>query len=83
MSIRLFGGLPADGVKSIRAQRGQTVRLVGSSDTEDSLHVHGYDKTLELHPGQTTTMSFVADVSGSFEIETHESEKLVAQLVVT
>lgn len=82
VTIRLVGGLPQGGVTPIPVKRGQTVTLVGVSDTEDSLHVHGYDKTLEVHPGQRTTLSFVADVPGAFEIETHESEKLVAQLAV-
>jgi hypothetical protein len=34
-------------------------------------------------PGQPAGVTFVADQSGVFEIETHESGKLVAKLIVS
>jgi hypothetical protein len=36
-----------------------------------------------LQPGKTATVAFTGDIKGVFEIETHESEKLVAKLVVS
>src|SRR5215217_5422415 len=62
---------------------GQTVQVSAGSDVEDSLHVHGYEKTLTLSPGETSAVSFVADQSGVFEIKTHESGKPVAKLIVS
>jgi hypothetical protein len=38
---------------------------------------------LTLTPGKPTTVRFVADQSGVFEIETHETGKLVAKLIVS
>jgi hypothetical protein len=68
---------------SVRVGVGQTVQVSAVSDIEESLHVHGYDKTLTLTPGQPSAVSFVADQSGVFAIETHESGKLVAKLIVS
>jgi hypothetical protein len=68
---------------STRVDVGQSVQVTAISDVDESLHVHGYDKTLTVTPGQPTTVTFVADQSGVFEIETHESGKLVAKLIVS
>ncbi|WP_433166611.1 cupredoxin domain-containing protein [Kribbella sp. CA-247076] len=68
---------------SIKVKAGQKVLVTGISDTPDELHIHGYDKTLALTPGKTASITFTADMKGTFEIETHESGKLVAKLVVS
>ena len=49
----------------------------------DEVHIHGYDKELPLTPGKPASVKFTADMKGTFEIETHESDKLVAKLVVS
>jgi hypothetical protein len=68
---------------SIKVQAGQTVLITAISDAADQLHIHGYDKELELQPGKTAQVKFTANMKGTFEIETHESGKLVAKLVVS
>ena len=68
---------------SIKAKAGQTVRVTGTSDVADELHIHGYDKEIELTPGKPASLTFKADTKGTFEIETHETAKLVAKLVVS
>ncbi|MGW7680561.1 cupredoxin domain-containing protein [Kribbella sp. NPDC054772] len=77
------GKISATGGTVVKAKAGQTVRVVATSDVADSLHVHGYDKTLELTPGKTVSLQFTADVKGSFEVETHESGKLAFRLQVS
>jgi cytochrome c oxidase subunit II len=42
-----------------------TIQLV-STDVVHGLYVDGYDVSVEADPGQTATLSFVADMSGSF-----------------
>ncbi len=61
---------------------GRTVRLVVTSDVADEVHVHGFDIEAALEPGVPTTLEFVADEPGVFEVETHESELLLLQLAV-
>ncbi|MFC0626619.1 cupredoxin domain-containing protein [Kribbella deserti] len=68
---------------SVKAKVGQTVRVTGTSDVEEELHIHGYEKALELKPGKPQAVTFKAETKGTFEIETHETAKLVAKLVVS
>ncbi|MEV6160992.1 hypothetical protein AB0L71_03530 [Streptomyces sp. NPDC052052] len=71
---------PAPGRTEVK--KGQTVELRVRSDRSDSLHVHGYDKEARLPAGKTVTLTFTADRTGLFEVETHESDLLLTQLVV-
>lgn len=71
---------PAPGRTEVR--KGSTVRLLVRSDRDDTLHVHGYDKEAHLPAGRTVTLTFTADRTGLFEVETHESDLLLTQLVV-
>ncbi|MGC4944050.1 cupredoxin domain-containing protein [Kribbella sp. DT2] len=68
---------------SIKVTAGQTVLVTAVSDAADQLHIHGYDKELELAPGKPASVKFTANMKGTFEVETHESGKLVAKLVVS
>jgi FtsP/CotA-like multicopper oxidase with cupredoxin domain len=85
--ISVRGGAPRGGVRSIRYERGDTVRLVVTSDAQDEIHVHGYDITRNPRPGRPARFRFAADIEGVFDIESHVAEDagrepLVARLVV-
>ncbi|MFJ9681327.1 hypothetical protein ACIRP2_25220 [Streptomyces sp. NPDC101194] len=71
---------PAPGRTEI--EKGRTVELRVRSDRADTLHVHGYDEEARLPAGKTVTLVFTADRTGLFEVETHESDLLLTQLVV-
>ncbi|TDW15061.1 cupredoxin domain-containing protein [Kribbella kalugense] len=68
---------------TIKVKAGQTVLVKAMSDADDELHIHGYDKELELSPGKPVSVKFTANMKGTFEVETHKSGKLVAKLVVS
>ncbi len=68
--------------QTIKAKQGQKVMVTVTSDEADELHIHGYDKEVELQAGKPGSVTFTADTKGTFEIETHESGKLVAKLIV-
>ncbi|MER7243918.1 cupredoxin domain-containing protein [Kribbella sp. NPDC000426] len=68
---------------TIKVKAGQTVLVKVISDADDELHIHGYDKELELTPGKPASVTFTANMKGTFEVETHKSGKLVAKLVVS
>ncbi|MFF1921097.1 hypothetical protein ACFVW8_11060 [Streptomyces sp. NPDC058221] len=80
ISVRDGKVSPAPGRAEIK--KGRTVRLRVRSDRDDTLHVHGYDKEARLPAGRTVTLKFTADRTGLFEVETHESDLLLTQLVV-
>jgi len=84
VEVSIAGGkVSAGGHAVVKAEPGQQVRINGVSDVADSLHVHGYDKTLELKPGMPASVEFTATTKGIFEVETHESGKLVFKLQVS
>jgi hypothetical protein len=69
-------------LERVTVARGTTVRITVTSDQPDELHLHGYDLTAELVPGQAGVIEFVADQAGLFELETHESALVLLQLQV-
>jgi hypothetical protein len=85
--IRLRGGSVVGGVQDIEVERGDTVRIVVTSDAPDEIHLHGYDITREPAPGRPARFRFRAEAEGIFEIESHVAEDagrdpLVARLLV-
>ena len=62
-----------------------TVVLTVTSDTDDEIHAHlgdGNDYTLQAPAGDTVTGQFTVESSGSFEVESHESGKIIVILIV-
>ena len=50
---------------------------------DDEFHLHGYDMTTgETARGETSTITFVADKSGEFEVESHVSGQVYVTIVV-
>ena len=83
ITATVAGGKITPNTQTVKAKQGQTVMVTVTSDEADELHVHGYEKEIELQPGKPGSVTFTADTKGTFEIETHESGKLVAKLIVT
>lgn len=53
---------------------GERVRVEVTSDSNDELHVHAYDKRVEVSAGQVAVLEFVADIPGTFEVELENSK---------
>jgi hypothetical protein len=66
----------------VEVAQGADVAITVTSDVDDELHVHGYDEEITLPAGVPTTVEFTADEAGLFEVETHETGKLLFQLLV-
>jgi hypothetical protein len=66
----------------VEAGEGDRVNLLLTSDELVEVHLHGYDLEREIEPGETTTLSFEADLTGRFVIEDHESEEVLRVLLV-
>ncbi|MFD7031890.1 hypothetical protein ACFWAR_28070 [Streptomyces sp. NPDC059917] len=82
VTIAVRGGkvTPAPGRTELK--RGERVALRVTSDRADTLHVHGYDKELPLPAGQEAVLVLTVDRTGLFEVETHESDLVLTQLLV-
>ncbi|MFF0727811.1 hypothetical protein [Streptomyces sp. NPDC004134] len=72
--------VPAPGRVEVGLGERVTLRVTG--DTDDELHVHGYDKTAELRAGEAAELAFTADRAGVFDVETHGSGLVLTQLMV-
>ncbi len=83
LPVEIAHGKVTPNAKSVEVPVGTKIRLTVTSDAEDEIHVHGYDKELAVRPGKKAELEFPADETGRFEIETHETDALAYQLVVT
>jgi hypothetical protein len=65
-------------------RKGQPVQLSVVSDIDDEIHIHTVDDGIEVRvrAGEPATRSFVVRDAGSFEVESHHLEKVIAILVV-
>jgi FtsP/CotA-like multicopper oxidase with cupredoxin domain len=85
--INVKGGVIDGDVKSIEVAKGDTVRIVVTSDVDDEIHLHGYDIEKEAGPGKPARFRFKATLEGAFELESHAAEDagkepLLARLLV-
>ncbi|GAA4043749.1 hypothetical protein [Nonomuraea soli] len=81
-TVTVSGGKVSPPPGWLSVAKGQQVSLTVTSDVADELHVHGYDVTAELPAGQAVTVTFVADLTGVFEVETHGSKLVLVQVAV-
>ena len=82
VTLKIEDSKLVEGSSKVRVKQGESVTIQVTADTEDELHLHGYDKKLELKPGQTAEVTIKANISGSFEAELHTSEAPVFVLEV-
>jgi len=80
--IRVAGGAPAGEPKTVSVESGDTVRLAFRSDAAGVVHIHGYDRYVDLKAGRTVRTRFPAAIEGIFEIEEHGSGALLGKLRV-
>jgi FtsP/CotA-like multicopper oxidase with cupredoxin domain len=73
LEIEVHQGRLVAGPAVIKLTQGDRVTLRVASDSDDELHVHGYDLHLNLIAGQPSQLSFTADHSGRFEYELHQA----------
>jgi uncharacterized cupredoxin-like copper-binding protein len=81
--IDLVNGKPKVRPEAIvKVNKGETFTLIATSDKAYEIHIHGYDKKLELTPGQVGTETFVCDQTGTFEVEIEDTSTHLFSLQV-
>lgn len=57
--------------RTLSATRGEVVSIVVRADEAVTLHLHGYDRELEVPAGGEATLRLEADLAGRFPVESH------------
>lgn len=70
------------GPTTLSVQEGDEVKITALSDIDEEIHIHGYDKSLDLTKGQPATISFTATMTGRFEFELEHSGTALGVLEV-
>jgi heme/copper-type cytochrome/quinol oxidase subunit 2 len=66
----------------VKVPLGAKVRLEVTADRADEVHLHGYDRKVDVEPGEPAVLEFTADVPGVFEVELEEASLKLVELQV-
>ena len=80
--IEIRDGEPVGGVQEIEFESGSEASFAVRSDAADELHFHGYDAYIDVAPGKTVEHEFKADIEGLFELESHTTGVVMAEISV-
>ena len=83
LTLTVANGKVTGDTGRIKVKLGSVVRLVVTSDVADEVHVHTYDKHLDLAVGQSGTLTFTANIPAIVEIELERSKLLLTRLQVS
>ncbi len=73
---------PVGGPILLQVHEGQQVTLNIRSDSDDELHLHGYDLHAHITPRQTASLQFNANRTGHFGLELHKARTELGALEV-
>ena len=82
INIEVRDGEPAGGVARLSVDRDRPIDLVVSADVADEVHVHRYDISRDVAPGQPAHIRFEATIPGRIEVELEERHMPLLELTV-
>lgn len=82
-TIVIKDGVPEGGVAELEFAKGDEVRFAVVADAANELHIHGYDLYEDLPAGKKVEIAFPAELDGIYEIESHTTGELIAELRVS
>lgn len=71
VTITVTGSAVSPAPAVVEVGRDQTLRLVVTSDHDDSLHAHGFEVEKDLTAGVPLTLDLRGAEPGRYEVETH------------
>ena len=75
-------GDKAPTVKHFTIKQGSQVVFMVESELADEVHLHGYDLSADVAPGEPATIRFKATAPGLFEAELESRSLPIAELEV-
>lgn len=82
IEVTFAGGQVSGGVRRREVPLGERVRLRVTSDVADEVHVHTYDVTGAVGPGQPAEIELTATIPGQHEVELEGKGRPLLVLVV-
>ena len=82
IALEVVDGDVVGGSRQANIDLGDSVEVVVSGNSDDQVHVHGYDLYVDLVEGAGST-SFDALIPGTFEIELEGSGRLLVRMTVS
>ena len=71
------------GTRVISVPKGTDVTVeLTDPNADQEYHLHGYDVEVAASKGATGKIQFVADQTGSFDVESHDTEQVLLVIVV-
>ena len=80
-TIGIRGGGPVGGERTFEYERGDTIVLRFVSDAPGEVHIHGFDRYVDIGTRPQVTR-FKANLEGIFEVEEHGSGEILAKLEI-
>ena len=68
--------------RRVKISRGEKVRIQVEADRNEEVHLHGYDLSSDVAPGEPAVIEFTADAPGVFEVELEEAALKLFELQV-
>jgi len=83
VQISVTGSKVETAERRVKVPLDSTVRLEVTADRADEVHLHGYDRKVDIEPGRPAVLEFTADVPGVFEVELEEASLKLVELQVS
>jgi hypothetical protein len=80
--VTVAGGRVTPPPAPVDVRRGTTVVIEVTSDVAEQVHVHGYERMVDLQPGQPGRIQLTASNAGTFDVELERSRQQLFQLRV-
>lgn len=82
VSVEVVRGAVRTPEAVVTVGQGTTVELDVTSDVGGTVHVHGVDQRVPLRTGAVTKVTFVASITGRWDIEIEDTQLLLVKLEV-
>ncbi len=70
------------GAETLQVHEGDQITINVLSDEADELHIHGYDKSVDLEASISAQLTFTANLTGRFPYELEKSKTDIGALEV-
>jgi hypothetical protein len=83
MKMTIKNGKPVGGIERFTVEKGKPLSIVVYSDVADEVHLHGYDKHVDVAPGpDPSIIHFDPEIPGVFVIELENRGLQIGELTV-